>query len=177
MLHRQPRVLDRLDPLEHDRAGPPHLAQAGEIFPRVRSAREDVREPGLTRHQEVVLRGCICGAGCFGEADAEDRVGEAVLAALPAQEGDVGVVQVGGTVAQGPGIEGDNAGGGEGKLDVSRCYCIGEMRVRECLEWLAGYGRWSGLWEFGSSLKRETRSCKGTMGVDSALWGDTYSTE
>lgn len=61
-------------------------------------AREDRADPGLTRHEETVFRG---GGGAVGagEGGPEYGVGEADFATLAAQEGDVGVVEVGGAVA------------------------------------------------------------------------------
>ena len=99
--HGHARVVDVLDPLEHDRAVPVPLQQR-QLVPGVRRAGEDVGFPFLGGEEDVVFD---LLAVFLGEAGAEDGVGEAGLVADAGGEGDVGVVEVGGAPGEGPGIE------------------------------------------------------------------------
>ena len=107
-LYGQAGVVDVLDALQHDRAVPVFLEE-GELVPGVRGAVEDGALPFLGGEDGVRFWGFAWVV--FGEAGAEDGVGEADLVADAGGEGDVGVVEVGGAPGQAPGVEGDDQDG------------------------------------------------------------------
>jgi len=98
------RILNMLDPLQHNRAIP-FLLEQFNLVPGMGSAGEDILLPVLAGKADVLFDFLTV---LFLELAPEDGVGEANLVADAFGEGDVGVVEVGGAPGEGPGVEGND---------------------------------------------------------------------